>query len=75
MPVHSHDFSVSMKGESHIENITDYVQGVVSKAGFQAGIVTVFVKHTTASVLIIEDEPGIRVDTANLWDRLVPADT
>jgi secondary thiamine-phosphate synthase enzyme len=39
-----------------------------------AGIVTVFVKHTTASVMIIEDEPGIRADTKAFWDRAVPAD-
>ena len=41
----------------------------------QAGIVTIFVKHTTASVLIIEDEPGLRADTKAVWDSLIPADS
>lgn len=40
----------------------------------RAGILTIFIKHTTASVLIIEDEPGIRADTKTLWERLIPAD-
>ena len=28
----------------------------------------------SASVMIIEDEPGIRADTKAFWDRAVPAD-
>jgi secondary thiamine-phosphate synthase enzyme len=47
----------------------------VASTGFLAGIVTVFIKHTTASVLIIEDEPGIRADTKLIWERLIPADS
>jgi len=46
----------------------------LSKTGLRSGIVTVFAKHTTASVLMIEDEPGIRADTKTMWDRVVPAD-
>jgi len=46
----------------------------VSSSGIQAGTITIFVKHTTASVMIIEDEPGIRADTKHIWDRLIPTD-
>jgi secondary thiamine-phosphate synthase enzyme len=63
-----------MNGGTHIENITAMVQQALSKTGLRSGIVTVFAKHTTASVLIIEDEPGIRADTKTMWDRVVPAD-
>jgi secondary thiamine-phosphate synthase enzyme len=63
-----------MNGGTHIENITAMVQQALSKTGLRSGIATVFAKHTTASVLIIEDEPGIRADTKTMWDRLVPAD-
>lgn len=65
---------LEMTGDTHIENITKAVSQAVAGAGLQAGIVTVFVKHTTASVMIIEDEPGIRADTKTFWDRVVPAD-
>ncbi len=75
MPVFTHNFSVNMKGRSHIENISDTVRQCLSHARLQTGIVTIFVKHTTASVLIIEDEPGLRADTKTLWDQLVPADS
>jgi len=63
-----------MKGNTHVENVTDLVRKALTGTGLKVGIVTVFIKHTTASVMIIEDEPGIRADTKALWDRLVPAD-
>lgn len=65
---------VNMQGDTHIENLTKSVQAAVAESGLSAGIVTVFVKHTTASIMIIEDEPGIRADTKAFWDRTVPAD-
>ena len=65
---------VNMQGDTHIENLTKSVQTAVAESGLSAGIVTVFVKHTTASIMIIEDEPGIRADTKAFWDRTVPAD-
>ena len=74
MPVKTVPLKLSMKGETQIENVTDLVQQAVGGTGLRAGIATVFVKHTTASVMIIEDEPGIRSDTKTIWDRLVPAD-
>jgi secondary thiamine-phosphate synthase enzyme len=74
MPVKSIPLRVVMQGGTQIENITKQVQQALSGSGLKAGIVTVFARHTTASVMIIEDEPGIRADTKRIWDRLVPAD-
>jgi secondary thiamine-phosphate synthase enzyme len=62
-----------MRGGSQIENVTRPVSEALAGSGLTAGILTVFVKHTTASVMIIEDEPGIRADTVTFWDRIVPA--
>jgi secondary thiamine-phosphate synthase enzyme len=74
MAVKTIPFRVEMTGDTHIDNITKQVSTAVAGAGPAAGIVTVFVKHTTASIMIIEDEPGIRADTKAFWDRMVPAD-
>jgi secondary thiamine-phosphate synthase enzyme len=63
-----------MQGDCQIENITRQVQEAVTQTHLQAGMLTLFIKHTTASVLIIEDEPGIRADTKALWERLIPTD-
>ena len=65
---------VDMRGGTQIENVTKLVQDALATAPAVAGIVTVFVRHTTASLMIIEDEPGIRADTKTFWDRAVPAD-
>ena len=74
MPVKSVPLQVKMSGGTHIENVTAKVQQALTKTGLRAGIVTIFAKHTTASVRIIEDEPGIRADTKTIWERLIPAD-
>lgn len=74
MAVKSRLIRVTMRGDCQVENITRQVQEALGQTQLQAGICTLFIKHTTASVLIIEDEPGIRVDTKTLWERLIPAD-
>ena len=74
MPVKSVPFRLEMKGETQVENITAQVRKALAGADLRSGIVTVFIKHTTAAVMIIEDEPGIRADTKTIWNRLVPAD-
>ena len=74
MPIVTESIQYPMKGGTHIENITLSLQETIKKSGLQSGILTVFVKHTTASVMIIEDEPGIRNDTTRIWDQLIPAD-
>ncbi len=74
MPVKSVPLRLSMKGNTQIENVTSLVQQALAGTGLKAGIVTVFIKHTTASVMIVEDEPGLRADTKTVWERLVPAD-
>jgi len=74
MPVQTVSLRLEMRGGAQVENITAQVKQALAGSGLKAGIVTVFIKHTTASVLIIEDEPGIRADTQALWDKLIPAD-
>ena len=74
MAVKTVPLRLTLRGDTQIENITKAVETAVAGAQLQAGIATVFIKHTTASVMIIEDEPGIRADTKTFWDRAVPAD-
>ncbi len=74
MAVKTIPLRLTMRGDTQIENITKTVMDAVAGTRLSAGIVTIFVKHTTASVMIIEDEPGIRADTKTFWDRVVPPD-
>jgi len=74
MAVKTISLRINMHGDTQIENITKTVGEAVAGTKLSSGIVTVFVRHTTASVMIIEDEPGIRADTKTFWDRVIPAD-
>jgi secondary thiamine-phosphate synthase enzyme len=75
MGVRTVSLTIRMEGGTQVNNITKSVADALAGSTLKAGIVTVFVKHTTASVMIIEDEPGIRADTKTFWNRLVPPDT
>lgn len=73
MPISTHHLHISMKGDSQIHNITDQLHEALSRSRLSTGVATVFIQHTTASIMIIEDEPGIRKDTATIWNELIPA--
>lgn len=73
MTISSHSLEVAMKGDSQMENLTSSMKDILNKSGVQNGTFTLFVKHTTASVMIIEDEPGIRADTQSFWNAMIPA--
>ena len=54
-------------------DITSEVQSVVSASGIQDGLCTVFVQHTSASLLIQENaDPSARRDLEAWLNRLVP---
>jgi secondary thiamine-phosphate synthase enzyme len=75
MSVKSIPLRLKMRGDTQIENITKRVADAVSTSQLAAGIAVVFIKHTTAAVMVVEDEPGIRADTKTLWERLIPPDS
>jgi len=55
--------------------ITEEVQSTIDKCGVQNGTATVFVQHTSCSVIIMENaDPTARRDLEEFFDRLVPED-
>jgi len=73
MPVVTQQFSLDMQGDTQIENVTEKTRSILKESGLNAGILILFIKHTTASVMIFEDEPGLREDTKTIWEKLIPA--
>jgi secondary thiamine-phosphate synthase enzyme len=56
-----------------LHNITDKVSSLIRNAGYQQGLCTVFVTHTSASLTIQENaDPSARRDLENWLNRLVP---
>ena len=74
MCIHHEQLEVRTRGKGLYE-ITVEVQSKLDQRGVQNGIVTVFVQHTSCSVVIMENaDPTARRDLEEFFDRLVPED-
>ena len=74
MLVHHEGLEVRTHGKGLYE-ITDDVHSKIDKCGIQNGTVTVFVQHTSCSIVIMENaDPTARRDLEEFFDRLVPED-
>jgi secondary thiamine-phosphate synthase enzyme len=72
MHVHQEQLEVRTKGKGTYE-ITDEIQGKIDKCKVRSGIVTVFVQHTSCSLIAMENAaPAARRDLERFFDRLVP---
>ena len=66
--------SLESKGNCDIIDITQEVQGQLSKTDIKNGIVTLFVSGSTAGVSTIEFESGLLSDFKDMWERNIPRD-
>lgn len=74
MHVHHEQLEVRTNGKGLYE-ITDELQSKLDKSQIQNGTVTVFVQHTSCSVIIMENaDPTARRDLEEFFDRLVQED-
>ncbi len=74
MKVHSAAFTVATSGKGTYE-ITDEVLAIVRASGVKDGLATVFVRHTSCSLVVMENaDPSAREDLHAYFDRLVPED-
>ena len=74
MPVHTSEIQLSTRGDSDIVDITRGVQEAVAESGAADGLVSAFVRGSTAAITTMELEPGGVHDLRALLDRLVPVD-
>ena len=72
MHVQHDQLEVRSRGKGLYE-ITDDVQSKIDKSGVRNGTVTVFVQHTSCSIVIMENaDPTAQRDLEKFFDRLVP---
>lgn len=65
-------FSLMTRGRGSYE-ISDEVAGIVARTGLREGLATVFVRHTSASLVIFENaDPSAREDLHAFLDRVAP---
>ena len=74
MAVHAETFEVRTKGKGTYE-VTDEVQKIVTRSKIATGTATVFVRHTSCSLVMMENAaPAARRDLEKFFERLVPED-
>lgn len=75
MPAHADSFSVATRGKGTYD-ITPACGQIVAASGIKTGTATVFVQHTSCSLVIFENaDPSARTDLHAFFDHLVPEDT
>ncbi len=75
MTAHTASFTVRTCGKGTTD-ITDEVARIVRDSGVKTGAVTVFIRHTSASLIIYENaDPSARTDLHEFFERLVPEDS
>ena len=69
---YAHELNIPTRGRAFYE-ITRDVDDHVAAAGFKTGLVTLHVRHTSASLLIQENaDPSVRTDLESIFSRLAP---
>ena len=70
----TYTLNVESSGSPEFIDITDDVQGFIQSSGVTQGMVVVFSKHTTAAVVIQENEPLLLEDFKGLLEKIAPSD-
>ncbi|MBB3559360.1 secondary thiamine-phosphate synthase enzyme [Rhizobium sp. BK512] len=64
--------TLSTRGQGLYE-FTDQANAFVRQSGMEEGLLTVFVRHTSCSLLVQENaDPDVKTDLNNFFRRLVP---
>lgn len=75
MIAHTESFIVPTRGKGTYE-VTPVVEKIVTRTGVETGMATVFIRHTSASLVIFENaDSSARVDLEAYFEHLVPEET
>jgi secondary thiamine-phosphate synthase enzyme len=68
---HATSFTFETRGRGTYE-VTEQVQKIVHESGVRQGLCTVFLHHTSASLILCENaDPSVRTDLERFFGRLV----
>ena len=74
MALYQNSLEIRTSPKSFLE-ITDRVQKLVSESDIQNGVCHLFIKHTSASLIIQENyDPSVRKDFETIFSNLAPED-
>jgi secondary thiamine-phosphate synthase enzyme len=74
MHVYHDELEMRTDGKGLYE-ISNNIESMINKRGLRDGVVTVFVQHTSCSIVIMENaDPTARRDLEEFFNRVVPED-
>lgn len=65
---------IQTTARTELIDITDRVRAAVRESGVKEGICLISTRHTTSSLIINENERGLRKDILEMLETLVPED-
>ena len=65
------EIKISSRERYQLIDITDKVEKIVKESGVKDGLVLVFAPHSTAGILLTENEEGLKEDWLNFLKKLV----
>lgn len=72
MKIHQQIIEIKTSGKC-LHKITSHIKEAVANSGIMTGLCTVFVLHTSASLIIQENaDPDVLADLTNFFSKLVP---
>jgi secondary thiamine-phosphate synthase enzyme len=72
MPHHTHSFTIPTNGKA-LHEFTHEVERWLDSTGIETGLVTLFCRHTSASLLICENAaPAVQRDMLRWLERIAP---
>ena len=74
MTVHTAELRFATQGDADVVDITADVQRVVAEGSIDDGLVTAFLRGSTAAITTMEFEPGGVSDLRELLDRVIPVE-
>ena len=72
MNIHQKEMKIETKGPYDFIDITDKVNEIVKESGIKNGIISLFSLHTTACIIIQENDETIFKDIEEFFDRILP---
>ena len=64
------EFNVSTKDRYQLIDITDKVEEIIIESGVKNGLVLVFAPHSTAGIVLTENEEGLKKDWLKVLKKL-----
>lgn len=65
------EIEISSEKKYQMIDITDRIERVVKQSQMENGLVFIFTPHSTAAVVITEDEPGLKQDWLNFLNKII----